>query len=216
MNKTLLFLLTCIFIFSLVYLILKKNDRPIPASLSLYTTQLYTITSYLSHVQGCQDDNAISEINEIGKINSLAQQIINDKENPPTPSSISTYNSAYSSAESVAQKVSSFPKCNCPQGTYDPIKGCICPPDFPYQMLVNGVTYCNKTSCNMTPPIHGKFIPSDSNDPSKNICACDSGYEHDSNPSDGNCYNIANTTSLSGYGDSINNYSSDLKKYIPS
>jgi len=162
----------------------------------------------------CQDDNSRHLVSDIIQLSSKAYAIINNKDDPPSPSSIDYFNNILNSATEMIKQISSLPQCNCPQGTYGSDGSCVCPPAYPYPLLgSDGITiYCSNVLCKNIN--HGKFVPDMGADPSKNQCLCDTGYTHDDigYPKDPQCYNLPFSNTLKTYGDNIKDDMSQLKK----
>jgi hypothetical protein len=166
----------------------------------------------------CQDSDSNKIINDINDLKQKGNDLLNNIDNPPSPSAKDAFNKAIKIADDMIQKILLLPTCDiffCPQGTYINGKGCICPTQYPFPILGddNKTTYCYNMSCYDTK--NGKFIPSNSSDPSKNSCICNNGYSHDlSRPSDGYCYNNSNTQQLNTFTNQINNDINLLQPYL--
>ncbi len=165
--------------------------------------------------QPCQDDQSNFLISDINQLKSKANDIINNKTDPPSPSSVDYFNNAVNDSNQTIQRILALPNCNCPQGTYGADGSCICPQDYPYPLLgQDGKIYCSNVLCKNIN--HGQFVPDAGSDPSKNQCVCDTGYAHDETkyPSDPQCYNLPLSNALKSYADHISEDSNGLKTYF--
>ena len=177
------------------------------------------IKSDINNLKGhppCQDDNSKYLISDIIQLKGKAIELINNTNDPPSPSSIDYFNNIMNDATQVIQKVSQLPQCYCPQGTYGADGSCICPSEYPYPLLGDDgkTVYCSNVLCKNIN--HGKFVPDMGSDPSKNQCLCDTGYSHDDNkyPSDPNCYSLPFSNSLKTWADNIKDDTSQLNLYL--
>ena len=164
----------------------------------------------------CRDDSSKNLITDISQLKGRANELINNTNDPPSPSSIDYFNNTMNGANQVIQKVSQLPQCNCPQGTYSADGSCICPAEYPNSLIGDDgkTVYCSNVLCKDIN--HGKFVPDMGSDPSKNQCLCDTGYAHDDNkyPADPKCYNLTFSNALNTWSDNIKNDISDLNLYL--
>ena len=195
-----------------------SRPAPTPGNAMLYsiTNKIKSSVDNLKSHSKCQDEQSDNLIKDINNLRAQAFSIISNKDDPPLPSSVEYFGEVDGRTNTIVQTVLQFPKCNCPQGTYT--NGvCVCPADYPNQIKSpDGNIYCSNVDC--TNINHGKFVPYNGPDPSKNQCVCDDGYAHDDNnfndKNDPKCYNVSLSNTLKGYADSITSDAGLLKPYI--
>ena len=192
------------------------TNTPGNAMLYAITNKIKSDVNNLKSHPPCQDDNSNYLISDINQLKGKATELINNTNDPPSPSSVDYFNNIMNDANQTIQKIQSLPNCFCPQGTYGADGSCVCPPEYPYPLLgSDGKTvYCSNVLCKNIN--HGKFVPDSGSDPSKNQCVCDDGYAHDENkyPSDPQCYSLPFSNTLKTWADNIKDDVSQLKSYL--
>lgn len=174
-----------------------------------YTSELFTIIDAMSKVKCITP--ALKAANEKITLNHLnAKTIISQASSggkAADPTSINNYNIAYNKYTEIYKTLSDC-SIYCNQG--DSSTGnCICPPNYPIPVQINGKIYCTNEDCSRIP--NATFVPSTSKNPADNKCNCNAGYSKDSSGKGGSyCYLDSASSNMNNYSSALNNASDSI------